>query len=74
MPQPTIPKTQKAIVSDSADKGIEVREIPVIQQKDLEAGTALVKILYTGLYYSQLWSDAEQSLISGYHFLQVSVT
>merc|ERR1711977_335118 len=54
MPQPTIPKTQKAIVSDSADKGIEVREIPVIQQKDLETGTALVKILYTGICHTDL--------------------
>lgn len=33
-----IPKTQLAAVSDSAEKGVEIREIPVVQPDELKPG------------------------------------
>jgi propanol-preferring alcohol dehydrogenase len=45
----TIPKTQRAALSSSKEKGTVVEEIPVVQPEALEVGQALVKVLYSGV-------------------------
>lgn len=44
-----VPKTQKAIVSDSAEQGYAIKDINVVQPEELPAGQALVKVLYSGM-------------------------
>lgn len=43
-----IPKTQRAAVSDDKS-GFKIKDIPVVQPDELEAGRALVKVLYSGV-------------------------
>lgn len=43
-----IPKTQRAAVSEDAS-GFKIVDIPVVQPDQLEAGRALVKVLYSGV-------------------------
>ncbi|CAE7134676.1 unnamed protein product [Rhizoctonia solani] len=48
----TIPKTQKAAIFDKAGGPVEIREVPVVQPEQLEAGQVLVKVLYSGYVFS----------------------
>jgi propanol-preferring alcohol dehydrogenase len=49
-----IPKTQLAAVSTAHDQPTTLQTVPVTQEADLEAGQALVKVLYSGVCMSDV--------------------
>ncbi|KAK4702807.1 hypothetical protein P7C70_g3410, partial [Phenoliferia sp. Uapishka_3] len=70
----SIPKTQTACVFTKHNGPIEVRtDHPVVQQKDLKPGEALVNIKYTGVCHTDLhalkgdWPAAPKLPLVGGH-------
>jgi propanol-preferring alcohol dehydrogenase len=71
---PTIPKTQTAVVFEKHNGPLFVKtDHPVVQQKDLKPGEALVKIVYTGVCHTDLhalkgdWPAAPKLPLVGGH-------
>ncbi|CUA67384.1 alcohol dehydrogenase [Rhizoctonia solani] len=50
----TIPKTQKVAIFAKAGGPVEIKEAPVVQPDQLEAGQVLVKVLYSGVCHTDV--------------------
>ncbi|KDN44783.1 hypothetical protein RSAG8_05256, partial [Rhizoctonia solani AG-8 WAC10335] len=69
----SIPKTQKVAIFEKAGGPVEIKEAPVVQPDQLEAGQVLVKVLYSGVCHTDLhallgdWPlEAKLPLIGGH--------
>ncbi|KAF8713671.1 Zinc-binding dehydrogenase, partial [Rhizoctonia solani] len=50
----SIPKTQKVAIFEKAGGPVEIKEAPVVQPDQLEAGQVLVKVMYSGVCHTDL--------------------
>ncbi|CAE6444351.1 unnamed protein product [Rhizoctonia solani] len=50
----SIPKTQKVAIFENAGGPVEIKEAPVVQPDQLEAGQVLVKVMYSGVCHTDL--------------------
>ncbi|KAI5474696.1 alcohol dehydrogenase [Pseudohyphozyma bogoriensis] len=71
---PSVPKTQTAVVFEEQNGPLYVRNNhPVVQQKDLKPGEALVRVLYSGVCHTDLhahkgdWPAAPKLPLVGGH-------
>ncbi|KAJ1302595.1 hypothetical protein OPQ81_002912 [Rhizoctonia solani] len=49
-----VPKTQKVAIFEKPGGPVEIREAPVVQPDQLEAGQVLVKVMYSGVCHTDL--------------------